>query len=152
MAPTAAFYNPQFLQPSIDGNVRPSESDPVKYGEYLVRMADCETCHTPMTPKGPDMTRTFAGGFLFDVGSFKVNSANLTADSATGLGTWTEERFLNKFTVYREENSINTNPGAQNTFMPVHAYAGMTDNDLKAMYAFLKTLKPIKNQIEKYPK
>ena len=97
MAPTVAFYNPQFLQPSIDGNTRPPESDQVKYGEYMVRLGVCGDCHTPMTPKGPDMSRAFAGGFLFKHGSVNVNSANLTPDSATGLGTWTEERFLAKF-------------------------------------------------------
>jgi hypothetical protein len=152
MAPTMAFYNPKFLQPTIDGNTRPPQSDALKYGEYLVTLADCETCHTPMTPKGPDMTRPFAGSFLFDVGTFKVNSANLTSDSATGLGTWTEERFMNKFIQYRDEKNINMDAGKQNTFMPVSAYAGMTDGDLKAVYAYIHSLRPIKNQVEKYPK
>jgi mono/diheme cytochrome c family protein len=152
MAPTMAFYNPKFLQPTVDGNVRPPESDRVKYGEYMVTLADCGTCHTPMTPQGPDMSRPFAGSFLFDAGSFKVNSANITSDSATGIGTWTEERFLNKFTAYREEKSFNFNPGKQNSFMPISAYAGMKDDDLKAIYAYLHTVRPITNKVEKYPK
>ncbi len=152
MAPTMAFYNPQFLQPSIDGNKVPAQTDAIGYGKYLVTFADCETCHTPMTPKGPDMTRPFAGGFLFDAGTFKSNSANLTSDSATGLGTWTEERFMNKFTQYRDEKNYNFNPGLQNTYMPVAAYAGMTDSDLKAVYAYIHTLKPISNKVEKWPK
>lgn len=152
MAPTMAFYNPQFLQPSIDGNKMPPMSDVAAYGQYLVTLADCQTCHTPLTPRGPDMTRTFAGGFLFDAGIFKVNSANLTSDSATGLGTWTEERFMNKFTQYRDEKSYSYDPGNQNTYMPVAAYAGMNDADLKAVYAYIHTIKPISNKIEKYPK
>jgi mono/diheme cytochrome c family protein len=152
MIPAVAFYNPQFLQPSIDGNVRPPMSDMVKYGQYMVTFSDCQTCHTPLTPRGPDMSRPFAGGFLFDAGTFKVNSANLTSDSATGLGTWTEERFLNKFTPYREEKNYNINPGTQNTYMPLSAYAGMTDDDLKAIYAYLHTVKAISNKVEKYPK
>ena len=152
MAPTVAFYDPKLLQKTIDGNVRPPQSDPVKYGEYLITFSDCITCHTPLTPKGPDMSRPYAGGFLFDAGGFKVNSANITSDSATGIGAWTEERFLNKFTAYREEKSYNFNPGKENTYMPVTAYAGMKDDDLKAIYAYLHTVKPISNKIEKYPK
>jgi cytochrome c1 len=98
------------------------------------------------------MSRPFAGSFLFDAGTFKVNSANITSDSATGIGTWTEERFMNKFIQYRDEKSINFDVGKQNTYMPVSAYAGMTDEDLKAVYAYIHSLKPLKNQVEKYPK
>src|SRR3569832_203170 len=57
MIPIAMAYPGPILQPSIDGNVRPPESDKVKYGEYLVTMADCATCHSPLTQHGPDMTR-----------------------------------------------------------------------------------------------
>jgi cytochrome c2 len=152
MAPIAMFYQPQLLKKTIDDNVRPPQSDAVNYGQYMTTFSDCATCHTPLTPKGPDMSRMFAGGFLFDAGVFKVNSANLTSDSATGIGTWTEERFLNKFISYREEKSYNFNPGKDNTYMPVTGYAGMKDEDLKAIYAYLHTVKPISNKIVKYPK
>src|SRR5688572_6988114 len=152
MMPIAMAYPGPALQPSIDNNVRPPETDPVKYGEYLVTMADCGTCHSPLTSHGPDMSRRFAGGYHFDVGTFKVNSANITPDSATGIGTWNEERFVNKFTLYREEKNYNSDPGKQNTIMPVTEIAKMTDSDLKAIYAFLRTVKPISNLVEKYPK
>lgn len=79
-------------------------------------------------------------------------SANITPDSATGIGAWTEERFLNKFIVYREEKNYNYDPGAQNSIMPLVDYAGITDNDLKAIYAYLRTVKPVSNKVEKYPK
>ena len=59
---------------------------------------------------------------------------------------------MNKFTVYREEKSYNYNPGKQNTVMPLSEYAGMTDKDLKAIYAYLRTTKPVSNLVEKYPK
>jgi len=153
LVPIAMVYPAKFLQPSVDGNVRPPESDKVKYGEYLENIADCGTCHSPLTPQGPDMSRKYAGGYRFDLGAAGiVNSANITSDSATGIGTWTEERFLNKFIPYREESAYNYDPGKQNTIMPLSLLAGMKDDDLKAIYAYLHTVKPVKNLVEKYPK
>lgn len=152
MMPIAMAYPGPALQASVDGNVRPPASDKVKYGEYLVTMADCGTCHSPLTPQGPDMTRRFAGGYTFDAGIFKVVSSNITSDTATGIGAWTEEQFLNKFTQYREEKSYNFDPGKNNTVMPLSLLANMKDDDLKAIYAYMRTVKPITNKVEKYPK
>ncbi len=152
MIPISMAYPGPALQASVDGNVRPPESDPVKYGAYLVGMADCLGCHTPFVKGQPDFSRSFAGGNTFSTPSFKVNSANITSDSATGIGAWTEERFLNKFTIYREEKAYNYDPGKQNSIMPLSDFAGMTDSDLKAIYAYLRTVKPISNLVEKYPK
>lgn len=152
MMPLTAFYPGPALQPSIEGNMMPSSSDKVQYGAYLVGVADCGTCHTPMTQQGPDMSKMFAGGWTFDVGTFKVTSANITPDSATGIGAWTEAQFLDKFIKYREEKNYNFNPGKDNTIMPLSVMAGMTDDDLKAIHAYMKTVKPISNKVEKYPK
>jgi mono/diheme cytochrome c family protein len=152
MIPISMAYPGPALQKSIDGNVRPPESDRAKYGEYIFTMADCGTCHTPFVKGQPDFSRAYAGGNTFTMGNFKVSSANITPDSATGLGAWTEERFLNKFTPYREEKNYNINPGTQNTIMPLSELAGMKDDDLKAISAYMHTLKPISNKVEKYPK
>jgi mono/diheme cytochrome c family protein len=151
-APIAIFYPAKFLQPSIDGNVRPPETDKVAYGGYLTAMADCATCHSPLTPKGPDMSRMFAGGYPFDLGTHKVVSANITPDSATGIGTWNEARFVDKFTLYRNQENYSYDPGTQNTIMPLSLLAGMKDEDLKAIYAYLRSIPPISNMVEKYPK
>ncbi len=149
--PIAMAYPGPILQPSVDSNKRPPVSDAVAYGGYLAMVADCATCHSPLTEHGPDMERMFAGGNRFDVGSFIVNSANITPDSATGIGTWTEERFMNKFVPYREEKNYNFTVGKENTIMPLTLYAGMKDSDLKAIYAYLRTVKPMSNKVEKYP-
>lgn len=150
--PIAMVYPGKFLQPSIDGNVRPPVTDKVAYGGYLVTMADCATCHSPLTPMGPDMSRMFNGGYLFDLGSHKVASANITPDSATGIGTWNEARFVDKFTLYRNEENYSYDPGTQNTIMPLSLLAGMKDDDLRAIYAFLRSLPAASNKVEKYPK
>jgi mono/diheme cytochrome c family protein len=149
--PIAAVYPGKFLQPTVDSNMAPPASDVVKYGGYLAMVADCGTCHSPLTPQGPDHTRMFAGGYIFDLGSNKVTSANITPDS-TGIGNWSEERFMNKFITYRDSSQINRDPGNQNTIMPLSLYAGMKDEDLKAIYAYLRTVQPISNVVEKFPK
>ncbi|HYC39734.1 MAG TPA: c-type cytochrome [Chitinophagaceae bacterium] len=150
--PISAVYPAPAIQQDLTKNELPPKSDLVKYGEYLTNAAVCADCHTPMTKQGPDFSRAFAGGFLFNKGHFKVNSANITSDSATGIGTWNEERFLNKFTLYREEKNYDYNPGKENTYMPVTLYARMSDEDLRAIHAYLKTIPPISHQVEKYPK
>jgi mono/diheme cytochrome c family protein len=149
--PISMMYPAPALQPSVDGNVRPPETDKVKYGEYLTNAAACSDCHTPMTEKGYDFSKLFGGGYTFNMPNFKVTAANITTDSATGIGTWTEERFLNKFFPYREEKSYNYDAGKQNTMMPVVPYAGMKDDDLKAIYAYLRTVRPVSRKVEKYP-
>jgi mono/diheme cytochrome c family protein len=149
--PIAAVYPGKFLQPTVDSNMAPPASDVVKYGGYLAMVADCGTCHSPLTPQGPDHTRMFAGGYIFDLGSNKVTSANITPDS-TGIGNWSEERFMNKFITYRDSSQINRDPGNQNTIMPLSLYAGMKDEDLKAIYAYMRTVQPISNVVEKFPK
>ena len=149
--PIGVVYPGKFLQPSVDSNMAPPASDIVKYGGYLAMVADCGTCHSPLTPQGPDHTRMFAGGYIFDLGSNKVASANITPDS-TGIGGWSEERFMSKFTTYRDSSQINRDPGNQNTIMPLSILAGMKDEDIKAIYAYLRTVAPIKNVVEKFPK
>jgi len=148
--PISAAY-PKDLKKEID-TTPPPFNDQVAYGRYLTSIASCADCHTPMEKGQFDFSRVFAGGYTFNPSTFKVNSANITPDSATGIGTWTEERFLNKFIPYRKEEAYSQNPGKQNTMMPVVAYAGMEDNDLKAIYAFLRTVPPVNHKVEKYPK
>jgi mono/diheme cytochrome c family protein len=91
--PISMAYPVPAIQPSQDGNTIPPESDAVHYGQYLVNAAACFDCHTPMNEKGYMMDRMFSGGMRFDAGSFVVNTANITPDSATGIGNWNEARF-----------------------------------------------------------
>jgi len=143
--PISKFYSEAALLKSVDGNVCPPESDQVKYGGYLVTMAGCNGCHTP------DDKHMLAGGVKFNAGIFKVTSANLTPDSSSGIGAWSEQAFLDKFIICRDKQGYNYNPGKQNTIMPVVDFSGMTDGDLKAIYAYLRTVKPVKHNVVKYP-
>ncbi|MBP6590418.1 MAG: c-type cytochrome [Chitinophagaceae bacterium] len=137
---------------NLDQNKMPDPADKVAYGAYLTRSAACADCHTPMGPKGPDFSKVFSGGTVFDNPVFKVAVANITPDTATGIGAWTEEMFVNKFKANSSPEMLQTKPGRQNTFMPWSMYGKMKEDDLKAIYAFLRTVKPITNKVEKFPK
>lgn len=150
MIPISVAY-PPLKNPSIEKNVKPNISDIVSYGGYMVNSAVCMDCHTPMEKGQFVMSKLFAGGYLFDMGIFKVNSANITPDSTTGIGKWTEQMFVEKFKNYKDPSTYRFNPGKNNSIMPWAVYANLDEFDLKAMYRFLRTLPPTNNMVVKYP-
>lgn len=140
--------------PDVDykKNTRPDTTDKVKYGEYLVTIGHCTDCHTPVTKeKMPMMDKFLSGGQHFKLPTFEVNVSNITPDSVTGLGAWTEAMFLSKFRTNSTPEMLATKPGKANTLMPWSFYGTMSDSDLKAIYAYLRTVPPIKNKVEKWP-
>ena len=70
-----------------------------------------------------------------------VRSANLTPDADTGIGTWTEQQFVDKFKAFEgaEHRTLSAAEQRENTWMPWYAYAGMTREDLGAIYAYLRS-------------
>jgi mono/diheme cytochrome c family protein len=132
----------------------PAPSDRAAYGAYLVNAAVCADCHTPMDEQGAPLPgMDFAGGTPFSPnGVGLVRSANITPDAGTGIGTWTEEQFVDKFRAFRDQ-PVRTLEGAerlQNTEMPWTYYAGMKDDDLRAIYAYLRSRPPVVNRVEKF--
>ena len=150
MIPVSLVY-PSPRSPSLDSNHRPDVSDMVAYGAYMWNAAACMDCHTQMDEKGFIMPKLMAGGRKFDLGLFVVNSANITMDTATGIGKWTEQMFLDKFKNYRDHAAYSANPGKSNSIMPWTMYANMTDFDIKSIYRFLQTLHPVNNKVKKSP-
>jgi mono/diheme cytochrome c family protein len=150
LIPMSVAY-PPLRSSSLENNVKPDVSDMVKYGDYVTNIAACMNCHTQMEKGQFVMPKLFAGGFLFDMGSFKVNSANITPDSLTGIGKWTETMFLEKFKNYRDPSTYTANPGKNNSMMPWAIYAHLDDFDIKAIYRYLRTIPPVNNVIVKYP-
>jgi len=151
MIPISMAY-PPLRSASPDNNVKPDVSDMVKYGEYVVNSAACMDCHTPMEKGQFVMPKYMAGGRHLDAEIFKVNTANITPDSATGIGKWTEQMFLDKFKLYRDKAAYSANPGKNNSIMPWVMYAQMDDFDIKAIYRYLRTIPPVNNLVEKWPK
>jgi mono/diheme cytochrome c family protein len=131
---------------------RPPASDPVRTGEYLVRAASCAECHTMQRKGTPVSGMEFAGGYEFRLPFGIVRSANITPDEETGIGEMSKEQFASKFRALDPAKSppAAVKPEAPNTVMPWTLYAGMTDEDLAALYDYLRTLKPVRNEVERF--
>lgn len=152
-----------------------AKADRVKRGEYLVNAAGCHDCHTPwkMGTNGPepDMSRMLSGhpetisivtppslaNTPWVWASTGTNTAfagpwgisytmNLTPDRNTGLGIWTEEMFVKAIETGKHMGvSRPINPP-----MPWPAYRNFSEDDLKSVYAYLRTIPPIVNHIPDY--
>jgi hypothetical protein len=153
---------------------RASHDARVARGEYLVKIMGCNDCHTPLTmgERGPepDMARMLSGhpencpvgaapavpgtwlmttavtGTAF-AGPWGISyTANLTPDQNTGLGIWTEEMFVNAIRTGKHMGvSRPINPP-----MPWQTYRFATDEDLKSLYAYLRTIPPVVNHVPDY--
>jgi mono/diheme cytochrome c family protein len=133
---------------------RPSPDDKVAYGKYVTEAALCTECHTPIDDRGTPLPgMMFAGGTELIETGYRVRAANITPDANTGIGSWTEQQFIDKFKAFETATNVTLaeHERAQNTPMPMSAYAGMTREDLSAIYAYLRTLKPVTNRVEKFP-
>jgi mono/diheme cytochrome c family protein len=131
----------------------PPKTDILNYGKYLVNAASCMECHTPFE-KGKLIAGTeFGGGreFPFPDGSV-VRSGNISSDAETGIGNWSEEYFVKMFKSRSDSTVLSRKlaPGEFNSIMPWYMYGNMHDEDLKAIFAYLKTVKPITNKVIKY--
>ncbi len=133
---------------------RPSPDDKLAYGKYLTRSALCSDCHTPIDDRGTPLPgMDFAGGMEFVETGYTVRSANITPDADTGIGSWTEQQFIDKFKGFEtpSDATLSESERRQNTVMPLTAYAGMTREDLSAIYAYIRTLKPVTNRVNRFP-
>lgn len=145
---------------------------PVELGAYLVKTMGCNDCHTPlkMGPKGPepDMARALtghpeglkmppapalpAGPWIATVsatntawaGPWGVSfTANLTPDKETGLGDWTEEQFISAMRTGKHQ-------GKGRAFLPPMPWfmlGDLVDEEIKAVWAYLRSLPPVKNRV-----
>lgn len=140
----------------------PSEPNPTKlpdpentlaYGKYLTNIAACGDCHTPAEKGTPLPGMDFAGGFEFKSEMMgTVRSANITPDPNTGIGNWTEDQFVTRFKSYLPDSNgyIPAQKGGKQTVMPWTMYAGMEEEDLRAIYQYLRTINPVKNRVNHF--
>ena len=146
---------------------RQSDDDLIARGAYLAKIASCEGCHTPLLEVYNDIAsvpledlqvlafeeisafdtenRLMAGGRPFDLGpAGVVFSSNLTPDPETGLGDWTDEEIK---AVIR----TGTNPDGSpiHPLMPYALYAGMAEDDLDAIIAYLRSIPAVENEVQR---
>ena len=114
---------------------------PVKRGDYLVNsILNCGGCHTPRGPGGAD--KAFSGGNLFESPTFKVYSSNITPDKETGIGNWSADQ-IKKAIVH----GVRASGVALAPVMPSPFYENMTARDADAIVAYLRSLKPVRNDV-----
>lgn len=106
---------------------------PVDRGEYLVRAANCVSCHT--TPGGA----VFAGGVPFATDFGTIYSTNITPDRQTGIGGWT----LVQFDAALRQG---IRPDGQHLYpaLPYTSFTRLTDEDLRALYGYFMSIKPVR--------
>lgn len=102
-----------------------SDAALVAHGEYLARAGDCIACHTSQGGK------PFAGGLKFDTPIGAIYSTNITPDASSGIGKWTYDDFAK---AVRE--GVRPNGDTLYPAMPYPSYARLSDDDMKALYAY----------------
>ena len=128
------------LPEPLEGPVAPPDlSTPEKRGEYLLRTAACHHCHTPQEQGEFRADLDMAGGFVLEAPTGAAAATNLTPDG-TGL-LYDEDGFL----MVMRTGSLGASH--MSPVMPWAFYAAMTDEDLKAIYAYLRTLTPVKHVV-----
>lgn len=129
---------------------RPDGKDEVALGKYLAFTSSCFECHTKRNERGEPTGTPFAGGNPFGLpGGAMAISANITPDKETGIGGWSREEFIARFRSRNAEADARITPSGHDfdTEMPWSYFAGMTDADLGAIYAYLRTVPPIDSKV-----
>jgi mono/diheme cytochrome c family protein len=120
-----------------------AQSDLVKRGDYLVNgILTCGNCHSPKGPTGDIPGKLFSGGLSWDEPPFKVTAPNITQDKETGIGGRTDAQIKTLLRTGIRPNGVHIA-----MIMPTGFYHIMTDRDLNAVVAYLRTIKPISNKV-----
>jgi mono/diheme cytochrome c family protein len=119
----------------------PDLSTTVKRGEYLVNLVGCSDCHTPQRQGQPLKGLDYAGGFILTGPWGRVATANITSDPS-GISYYDEQLFLQVM----HTGYVKARPLSK--IMPWWDFKEMPDEDLKAIFAYLRTLSPVKHRVD----
>lgn len=114
-----------------------------KRGEYLAKLGDCISCHTNTKEGMP----AYAGSFPIVTPFGTIYTPNITGDKKTGIGSWTEKDFIRALKEGR-------NPISGHNYIPAFPYvffANVTDDDAKAIFAYLLSIPPVELENKSQP-
>ena len=122
---------------------------PVERGRYLVEsILGCGNCHTPKSADGaPIMERNLAGGLSFDLPPFRGTASNITPDRETGIGSWSDAEIKRAIVegVRPGHGRLPNTPLA--VVMPTAFLKALLPSDLDAVVAYLRSVKPVRNEV-----
>ncbi len=130
--------------------LRTAAQSRVERGSYLVNtILACGNCHTPKTPDGaaiPEMDLA-GGGLSFTTPAFDATAPNITSDRETGIGTWSDDDIKRALTKGARPTQARL-PGAPlAAVMPAAFYKALLPDDLDSIVAYLRSLKPVRNEV-----
>ena len=114
-----------------------ASSDQVKHGEYLARAGDCISCHST------NGDAPYAGGFRLDTPFGYMLAPNITPDPDTGIGRWSANDFYRAL-----HDGVNKRGEDMYPTMPYDFYTRVTRADIDAIFAYLRTVKPVRNAVD----
>lgn len=118
---------------------------PLERGRTLVNgIVACGNCHTPQGPDGPVAGRELAGGTPFVEDPFTAYASNITPDPETGIGRWTDEQLVTAIREGKRPDGSLIGPP-----MPFAFYRGLSDGDLRAIVAYLRSVPPVRHSVPK---
>jgi len=118
---------------------------PVERGKYLVEVIGaCGNCHTPKGAAGELAGKHMAGGFKIEEGFGVAIAPNITPDRETGIGSWSDVEIIRAIREGKGRDGRTLGPP-----MPYGLYRDLSDVDVKAIVAYLRTLPAIKNRPER---
>jgi mono/diheme cytochrome c family protein len=124
----------------------PAAAQPtLERGRYLMHsIVACGNCHTPQGPNGPLAGKELAGGLPFEEKPFTAYASNITPDKETGVGRWTDAQLVTAIREGRRPDGTLIGPP-----MPIGLYRGISDSDVAAIVAYLKSVPAVRNPVPK---
>jgi cytochrome c2 len=127
----------------------PDTTNQLEWGKYItLYQLECYACHSrsfeTMNMLKPELSEGFFGGGnpIGTADGSRIMSRNITPDEETGIGTWTEEQFLKAVKYGIHPNGPALRP-------PMVPYVQLTDDEVRAIFAYMKTVPPIKNKVDR---